>query len=267
MKNILVLVHDDEGQEARLQVAFDLVRAVRGHLTCVDVVAIPMFVGDYAGAGGNALLLADEQVRESRNAIALKTRLAKEDVSYDWIDSTGDPAECIRAAAKLADLIVVNRRLDGTWYPDMSEIASDLVAKSRRPVMAVPDGVRRLDLCGNVVVAWDGSDPAETAMRAAVPLLALAQSVTLLQVDDGSVKVQASEAAKYLSRHGVAASVQIEDGRGQKVTDILRTVIAARNASYLVMGGFDHARWIEAMFGGNTATMIDHCPVPVFLAH
>lgn len=267
MKNILVLVHDDEGQEARLQVAFDLVRAVRGHLTCVDVVAIPVFVGDYLGAGGDALLLADEQARETANATALKQRLGHEDVPYDWIDSSGDPADCIRAAAKLADLIVVNRRLDGSWYPDMSEITSELVARSGRPVMAVPGDARRLDVTGNVVIAWDGSDAAESAMRAALPLLGFARSVTVLQVDDGSVKVQASEAATYLARHDIVATVQIEDGRGQKVSDILRTVIAARNASYLVMGGFDHARWVESMFGGTTATMVDHSPVPVLLVH
>ena len=58
----------------------------------------------------------------------------------------------------------------------------------------------------------------------ALPLLAFAASVTLLQVDDGSVKTPAVEAARYLSRHGIEASVQIEDGRGRKVTDIVRTV-------------------------------------------
>ena len=63
MKNILVLVHDDDGQEARLQVAFDIVRAVRGHLTCVDVVTVPVFVGEYMGVGGDALLLEDEKAR------------------------------------------------------------------------------------------------------------------------------------------------------------------------------------------------------------
>jgi nucleotide-binding universal stress UspA family protein len=267
MKNILVLVHDDDGQEARLQVAFDIVRAVRGHLTCVDVVTVPVFVGEYMGVGGDALLLEDEKARESRNAVALKARLEHEDVPYDWVDATGDPATCIRAAAKLADLIVVNRRLDGSWYPDMSEITGELVAKGRRPVMAVPQGASRLDLSGNVVIAWDGSDSAEAAMRAALPLLAFAASVTLLQVDDGSVKTPAVEAARYLSRHGIEASVQIEDGRGRKVTDIVRTVLASRTASYLVMGGFDHPRWVESMFGGTTDTMIDHSPVPVLLAH
>jgi hypothetical protein len=37
MKNILLLVHDDVGQEARLQVALDVTRALTGHLESLDV--------------------------------------------------------------------------------------------------------------------------------------------------------------------------------------------------------------------------------------
>ena len=40
MKNILLLVHDDHGQEARLQAALDITRAVEGHLTCVDAILL-----------------------------------------------------------------------------------------------------------------------------------------------------------------------------------------------------------------------------------
>lgn len=36
MKNVLLLIHDDDGQEARLQVTLDLTRALDGHLTCVS---------------------------------------------------------------------------------------------------------------------------------------------------------------------------------------------------------------------------------------
>jgi hypothetical protein len=35
MKNVLLLVHDDLGQEARLQAALDIVRAIGGHLHCL----------------------------------------------------------------------------------------------------------------------------------------------------------------------------------------------------------------------------------------
>ncbi len=47
MKNVLVLLHDDAGQEARFQCALDLTRAIDGHLTCVDVAMLPVAVEDY----------------------------------------------------------------------------------------------------------------------------------------------------------------------------------------------------------------------------
>ena len=87
MKNILLLVHDDQGQEARLQVALDLTRAFGGHLSCLDVTILPALVGDYyGGATGGAMLLAEESDRETRNKAALEARLAHEDVSWDWQD-------------------------------------------------------------------------------------------------------------------------------------------------------------------------------------
>jgi len=64
MKNILLLVHDDEGQEARLQAALDLTRALDGHLSCIDMTVMPVIVGDYYAGGDTAILLGEERERE-----------------------------------------------------------------------------------------------------------------------------------------------------------------------------------------------------------
>lgn len=83
MKNILLLVHDDEGQEARLQAALDLTRAIGGHLQCIDVTPFPVIAGDlYAGFGETAVML-DERDSEARNKTHITARLAKEDVSWN----------------------------------------------------------------------------------------------------------------------------------------------------------------------------------------
>ena len=42
MKNVLVLIHDDAGQEARLQAALDVVRNLDGHLACLEVAGISL---------------------------------------------------------------------------------------------------------------------------------------------------------------------------------------------------------------------------------
>lgn len=95
MKNILLIVHDDAGQEARLQAALDVARALDGHLTCLDIAIMPVLVGDYYSGIGEAMLLADEHAREATNREGLEARLAREDVPWDWKEATGNLAPCV----------------------------------------------------------------------------------------------------------------------------------------------------------------------------
>lgn len=267
MKNVLVLMHDDEGQEARFQAALDLTRALDGHLTCVDISVLPASVGDYATLGGEALLIADEQQHERDNRARMEARLRVEGIPYDWIDTTGYLSPTIHDRAAMADLIVLNRELDGTHYPDMLEIIGETVLKTNKPIVAVPEKARTFNAFGNALIAWDGSEQAEAALRAAVPLLELARAVTILEVDDGSLAVPASEAAAYLSRHGIRPVIRRERSAMDIPSSVILAMIESLGADYLVMGGFGRSRFLEAAFGGVTRRMLKECPVPLFLAH
>jgi len=265
MKNILLLVHDDTGQEARLQAALDLTRAFSGHLRCIDVVAMPALVGDeYSGAAG-AMILADERDRESANKKAVTARLAQEDIAWDWTDATGAIADSVTAAAALSDMIVLNRKLDAFPYPDMHDIASRILMKAHKPVLAVPDTLERFTL-DRALVAWDGQASAAATMRACVPLLALAKEVEIFMTRDGSERTEPTEAAEYLSRHGIHASVKIIDD-GLHAADRLITEEAERwRADYIVMGAYSHGRLMEA-FGGVTKRMLAKSTLPLVLGH
>lgn len=265
MKNILLLIHDDAGQEARLQAALDVTRALGGHLTCLDVAAVMPFVGEATGVQGGAMLIEMEMASETVNAVRLGERLRHEDVSWDWLDTVDYVEPALEKAAGLADLIVVNRALDTMALPDLRHLAAALAVRSGKPILAVPDGVRGMDVAGRALVAWDGSDAAMAALQAATPLLALAEDVTLLEVDDGSVTRPAEEAAAYLSRHGIHPRiVRLETGfAGALILAEARTRLHA----YLVMGGFSHSRFREALLGGVTRRMLDESPIPLFLAH
>lgn len=268
MKNILVLAHDDEGQEARLQAALDLGRALTGHITCLDVTYIPPILGnDYSEAGyAMAAVLADETTRERANKVTLEARFAREDVAWNWVDATGEAAACIVRAAALADVIVLNRRLDNPSVIDMRRTASELIVKSGKPVLAVPGESRGIDLA-TALVAWDGSPCAAAALRAAVPMLRLADQVTLFSVDDGAMASPIEDAATYLSRydiHPVIRRIKVQPGGAPKQ---LLAAAASGQYGYVVMGGFGHLRFTEALFGGVTRTMLTSSPIPVFLAH
>lgn len=267
MKNVLLLAHDDPGQEARLQVALDLVRAVNGHLICLDVTAIPAAIDDYETFGGGALLLADEQAREESNASRLRARLDHEDVMFEIRSLSGNIAECVRQSATLADIVVLSDGKSNSDFPHPLSLAAELVCSLDRPVLVVPENVRALDLFGNALVCWDGSRNAEAALRAATPLLARARQVTLLYADDGSIGTPIEEAAVYLSRHDIEPVVLREATQTDRPGTLLLAAAMAHSVDYVVMGAFSRWRSMEAAFGGATDTMLRQCPCPLFIAH
>lgn len=267
MKNILLLVHDDAGQESRFQAALDVARALEGHLTCLDVAILPPVMAmDVIESQGSSILLADERQREENNRTRLEQRLAHEGVSWNWIDVVGYLEPALSEAADLADLIVVSRRLDSFPLPDMQHVAGDLVVKSGKPVLAVPDDADKFDAAGTALVAWDGSHAAAAALRAAVPLLRLAEKVVLLELVKPDDDPWVDDAATYLSRHGIHAVVRHDRLTGPAGDALLAEAESGRYA-YLVMGGFGHLRFVEGVFGGVTRTMLNKSPIPILMAH
>jgi len=267
MKNVLVLMHDDPGQEARFRAALDLTRVLGGHLTCLDVVEMPpAIVTGMDDCRATAIVLECEQQRESENRARIEPQLKAAQLAYSWIETIGYLSPSVRDAAGLADVIVLNRALEG-GRPDMREITGEVLIGANRPVLAVPEQARGFDARGHALVAWDGSKEADAALRAAVPLLAHASAVTLLEVEDGSIKQPASEAADYLSRHHINAAIRRETTMFDIPSTVILDTIDALLASYLVMGGFGHSRFVEAALGGVTKRMLRECPIPVFLTH
>ncbi|HWU71984.1 MAG TPA: universal stress protein [Sphingomonas sp.] len=266
MKNILVLIHEDTGQEARFQVALDVTRMLNGHLTCLDVVIPPAaMTDDTLGGTVGVILLADEISRETSNRKRIEQRLANEEVSWEWAEATGRIAPSLRNASRFADLIVVNRQLHDFPVPDMRAVAGEVIARSRKPVLAVPEDARRLDTeCA--MIAWNGSTSAMAAVRQAIPLLARSERVLLVQVDDGTLG-SAEAAASYLSRYDIHVRVERVAASPEGVGVTLVEQAVRHHAGYLVAGGFGNMRLAETLFGGVTRELLTNAPCPIFMAH
>jgi nucleotide-binding universal stress UspA family protein len=265
MKTIMLLVHDDSGQESRFQAALDVCRAIGGHLACLDVAILPNIVGDMYGA--TAMLLADERQRESALRTRLEERLRHEDVSWDWREATGEPGRCLLEAASLADLIVINRKFDAPPQPDMDDVASQVLTGSNKPVLAVPPGVHGVNLSGHALIAWDGSQVAASALRASVPLLSLAETVTILQVYEGTAASCDEDPALYLSRCGIASDIVTVPLLKVGTGSTLLAEVLDRKPDYVVMGGYGHSRLREKLLGGVSRSMLAESPVPLFISH
>lgn len=266
MKNILLLVHHDEGQEARLQAALDITRALNGHLACIDVTPNPVIAGDAFMGYSDAAVVVDERESEAKNKAAITDRLSREDVSWSWIDVMGEMANSVLDAADLADLIILNRALEGYPLPDMRDITSRIVARTSALVLAVPEKLERFAF-DRALVAWDGGRSAASALRAAVPLLALADEVEIFMAhEDDEPRIDPEQAAAYLSRHGIHATVTIFEKGHHRPDTLIAKHCDAWRADYIVMGAYGRGRLMET-FGGVTKRMLQDSTLPLLLAH
>jgi len=263
MKNILLLVHHDDGQEARLQAALDVTRALEGHLACIDVTPYPVIAGNAVMGFGESVVLFDERDSEAKNKADLTERLAREDVSWSWSDVSGEMAASVLAAADLADLIILNRALDGYPLPNMRDITSRIVERTSAAVLAVPEALERFKF-DRALVAWDGGQACAAALRAAVPLLGLAKHVEIFMAREDEARNEPEQAASYLSRYDIHASIKIIDTPDGRIDTLIASEASHFCADYIVMGAYGQGRLRET-FGGVTKRMLQESKLPLLL--
>jgi len=268
MKNILLPLQADAGQEARLQIALDAARMLDGHLECVEVrgALMPM-MGDFGGEAAALALVAFREAEQARQEARarIEQRLMAEDVRWSFTDTCTSLADALADNAALADLIIISGRL-GEADETASIHPQPLPLRLRRPLLAVPPSARALALDRGALVAWDRSRPALEAVRAAVPLLAQSAAVTILEVDAPSEAIPMEAIALYLSRYGIMPDL-VQRRSQSTVAATLRDQVQASNAGLLVMGAYGSLPLAQAIFGGVTRTMLATSPVPLLLAH
>jgi nucleotide-binding universal stress UspA family protein len=212
--------------------------------------------------------MEDELRREGVNKAQVERQLGGEDVSWSCADTVGDLAACMLDAARTADLVVLNRRLDRAPAPDMPHIVGEVLMKSRALVLVVDDDLRGFDAAGKVLVAWDGSRTVMSTLQRATPLLALAEEVKLFQVGElGGGAIPIEEAAAYLSRHGIRANAQIAPKGPEGAAVAIRMEAERFGAAWCLMGAFKHGRLKEALFGGVARAMLGGCNLPLVMGH
>ena len=122
------------------------------------------------------------------------------------------------------------------------------------------------------MIAWNTSLPAAGAVRAALPLLKTAKSVTIMSIDPTMSETADGEdpganLAKWLSHHGCNVTVQQVPGGGADTGKVMLRRAKDIGADLIVMGAYGRSRLREAIFGGTTRSMIEQTEMPVLLSH
>ncbi|MCB5425883.1 universal stress protein [Altererythrobacter sp. CC-YST694] len=272
MKSILVQINRDSGLEARFQAALDITRNFGGHLSCLQVTQVEAFAAlDPYGVGhmlSETISIVRDAEQAERNVI--ETRLAQEDISWDWINESGDPARMVANHSWLNDLVVVSTPPE-EWLPrlDAPPTAAEVLVRSRAPVLVVPEEKRGIDCTAPIAIAWNGSPESCAAIKGAIPLLKQAGSVYLINATqpDSDYDLPPTQAATYLSRHGISSElVELNPGMAP-ITDSVLEAADMRKAGMLVMGAYGHSRLRENILGGVTRGMLQKAKLPLLLAH
>lgn len=205
-----------------------------------------------AAASCHGLLIADS-IEASEAPVAV------------WQEKTGDAPEIIASSARFFDLAVLGRS-DRVIHAPHSDTIEQTLVLSGRPVLLAP--ANSPDLVGETVAfAWNGSAQAVRALSNALPFLRLAKQIVVIAIGpDGATGIE--ELRVYLGVHGITARLkEVPSAADLSLGGQLLSVAHAEHADLLVLGGYGHAPWREALFGGATNELLGRSMMPLLLAH
>lgn len=269
-KSILVPIDGSEESERRIGVAARLAADFHAHLVALAIVApleLPQRLRSHPGVNkilkvefekalGAARALAKSFPARAREAGApsAEARLAE-----------ADPIEAIQAAARSADLVVVSQPEPDDIGALGTHFLEKIILESGRPVLLVPRKGSVKHVGRRVLVAWKDAAASSRALSDARPLLAKADSITVLAINEDGHKPRADEAVEYLARHGLKArgeQVRAEDA-GRAIVSQARKM----GADLVVMGAFARTRLTEMILGGATRTVLQKMGSCVLMSH
>jgi len=168
--------------------------------------------------------------------------------------SFADGAAIFNAKARLCDLTVVSQPDPG--YETFDNLLPQTVLfQAGGPILVIPYTFRGTLNVDRVGICWDGSRLAARALHDALPLLAKANALTILGVNEPvSTEVSADGLAARLASRGLPAKVINLQADHSDIQPTILSATADASLDMLVMGGYGRSSLQEAVLGGVPAT-------------
>lgn len=281
-KTIFCALSDARRVEHTLAHAAELARLHNAHLDvlCLGVArdaSSQYFSG--AGAAGGVVLLQNIfdtcQAEAGEIDTAARAFLGKQD-GFFWSCDQGvaqlaDLGQHVADRARFADLAVLPMPYGEGLGPELAPLTEAILFDGRIPAMVLPNTPDITIDPKRVVVAWNDGREALRAARDALPMLQRADRVHVVVVDPPVHGLNRSDPggllSQFLVRHGVTVEVDVLSKTLPRVADVLMRRAQDIDADAIVMGAYGHSRVREAVFGGASRYMLEHAPLPLFMAH
>lgn len=184
-----------------------------------------------------------------------------------WAVLGNDVGHDLKALSAWHDLIVVQRPNDELSDPLGG--FEQLLKGTGLPCLILPKVCAPCGVFERVVLAWDGSQPATRAIRAALPLIAAAKEVVLLDgTHPNSDHLEPTfYPVAFLERHGIEASHHRIRTSPSEAGAALIARARHFKADLLVMGAYGHTPLRERILGGATRHILTHSCLATLLFH
>lgn len=276
MKTILIPTEDHDRMPAVMEAALHVARAFASYMEGVAVRPAAAAYVTVEPVSGLAIPGTDQAEAAQRAREDFEAFMRAHDVpqgvqepavlSYGWPRAEVVDDGFIGSYGRVFDLIALGRPGPSPQNPRMAPLEAALF-ESGRPVLIVPERVPTT-LARNVLIAWNGSTEQAHTNAFAMPLLRLAESVTVLTVEGGTTPGPSGEdAARQLRRNGVKAAALTVKPDTRTTGEVILERATTLGCDLLVKSAYTHSRLRQMIFGGATRHILANATVPVFMAH
>jgi len=192
-------------------------------------------------------------------------------ISFEQRLTDDDAGNSICQQARYADLVVIGQSDPDTVAPLATlDLPQYVVLHSGRPVLLIPHSGCFNRIGCRVLIGWNCSKEAARAVTGALPLLKLASTVDVAiflprsqaQLPD---EHSGAELAAYLQRHGVRVNLVLR--QTNEAANALLSLARDLHIDLIVMGGYGHHLFRDALLGGATSRVLEAMPIPVLTSH
>ncbi len=278
MKSILVPVEEHRLIQSVLETALLLGRALDGYLEGMAITPnLPPYIASDIAIGDISFL--DPEVRRQRAEASrrlFETFMTAQGVPHSEAGSLGlcfgwrggDLAEddFVGHYGRAFDITVLGRPSDEPNHPRPPTVEAALF-ESGRPVLLVPP-TPPATLGTTVVIAWNRSTETARTVALAMPLLAEAQRIVVIDFDDWGVSGPSTQDLSHtLTRNGLPVETRTVPNPHGHAGDSILTAAVSLGCDLLVKGAYTQSRLRQFIFGGATSHILANTTVPVLMAH
>lgn len=276
IKSLFTVLTDPVLIEPALDAAMILARKYDANLDIMCIGVDASQIG-YFHASASAALVEQCLARAQERAAEIRS------AANDYMKNSGihwctqievapmaDMGRRIGAEARFADLAVLPQPYSEAAGGDVEAAAEACLFNGRLPALIIPKGAVMPAAPERVMIAWNDSFEAMSAVRAALPLINQAAEVHVVIVDPPVHGPDRSDpggrVSQFLARHGLRVEIDVLARTLPRVPDVLLRHAVDMNADLMVLGAYGHSRLREAMFGGATRNLLENAHLPLLMS-